>query len=244
MSDIKIVGTIGNFYSIKANKSDLTIGLWHESIPSTSWQLGSYEELLNGPNKNELGFKSYANDYVNYVKNIIAIGKSKGMMPGEFYFHIGDPGPNNWDKSTLNNYKYCIPNLPSPNENEEPMINEFLIERLRQNGVKNFGLVVDMGKKKYPWSWIVDDELKIIKKNTTYLNGKRFYYVNYNPTVEKVFILVKGLNNKLKIKYEQKINKSERLYIQHLSLIMRDLEVYKSDITSNNNCIKEPKDTI
>ena len=116
------------------------------------------------------------------------------------------------------------------------MINEFLIERLRQNGVKNFGLVVDMGKKKYPWSWIVDDELKIIKKNTTYLNGKRFYYVNYNPTVEKVFILVKGLNNKLKINYDkQQINKSERLYIQHLGLIM-----YMSDINSNPMRIKEP----
>ena len=28
MSEINIVGKIGNFYSIKANKSDLTIGLY------------------------------------------------------------------------------------------------------------------------------------------------------------------------------------------------------------------------
>ena len=89
MSEINIVGKIGNFYSIKANKSDLTIGLWHESIPSTSWQLGSYEELLNGPNKNELGFKSYRK--MKLIKKNCG-GKSKGI-PGIF-FHIGDPGPN------------------------------------------------------------------------------------------------------------------------------------------------------
>ena len=108
VDNIKIVGKIGQFTQTRTDepKLDMTIGLWHESIPSTSWQVGSYDELLNGPNDNGKGFKSYANDYINYVKNIIAIGKSKGMMPGEFYFHIGDPGPNNWDKSNLNNYKY------------------------------------------------------------------------------------------------------------------------------------------
>ena len=247
VDNIKIVGKIGQFTQTRTDepKLDMTIGLWHESIPSTSWQIGSYDELLNGPNDNGKGFKSYANDYINYVKNIIAIGKSKGMMPGEFYFHNGDPGPNNWDKSNLNNYKYCIPNLPSPNENEEPMINEFLIERLRQNGVKNFGLVVDMGKKKNPWSWTVDDKLKI-NENTKSLNGKPFNYANYNPTAEKVFILVKGLNNKLKIKYDnQQINKSERLYIQHLGFDNEGFgEVYMSGITSNNSCKEEPNKTI
>ena len=74
--NIKIIGKIGQFTQTRTDEPelDMTIGLWHESIPSQRWDLRSYDELLNGPSDNDKGFKSYANDYVNYVKNIIEIG--------------------------------------------------------------------------------------------------------------------------------------------------------------------------
>ena len=233
---INIIGKIGNLTkTTHIEPLDMTIGLWHESIPSTTWQVGSYNDLLNGnathPN---LGFKSYATNYVNYVQNLINIGKTKGIQPGEFYFAVGDPGPINWSYTNLNNFKYYI---PDPGGSHDPMINEYLIIKLQEKGIREFGLVVDMGKKKYPWVWTTTEN-KIIKTTTTSLNHITFVYDNYNPTAEKVFILVNQLNAKLKKYYDSKnITISDRLYIKYIGYDNEGFgEAYISGVDSSNNC--------
>ena len=227
--NIKIVGKIGQFTQTRTDepKLDMTIGLWHQTIPNGSWDVGTYDVLLNGTNNNGLGFKSYANDYVNYVKNIIEIGKSKGINQGEFYFLVGDPSKDPFKYLSTNPF----------GSNNRPIINQYLINNLAEAGVKKFGLIVgDPGtawnwkSKKYPNNKIIKDK--------TQINGLT---INQDVYIEKVFKLILELNDELEENYKtNNIDKNKRLYIQNIGFDNESFgKIYeRQGVDNNGNCPK------
>ena len=173
----------------------MTIGLWHESMPSQKWQsIVEYDILLNGPNDNGKGFKSYATDYVNYVKNLINIGKTKGIQQGEFYFATGDPN--------VSPFQYLNPKpFPDEGKSHRPMINEYLIEPLAKSGVKKFGLTFGSAV-----NWVWDG-------TTGNLYDKLFYLINeLNKELENSKVTQKS--NKLYITYIGFDNEGTKEYDQ------------------------------
>ena len=221
VDNIKIVGKIGQFTQTRTDepKLDMTIGLWHQSIPK--WDFGTYDDYLN----NKLGFQKYATDYVNYVKNIIEIGKSKGINQGEFYFLVGDP--------TTDPFKYLSTNPFG--SNNRPIINQYLINKLAEAGVKKFGLIV--GDPGTAWSWVSEKypNNKIIKGETQ-INGLT---INQEVYIEKLFKLISELNDELEKNYNtNNTDKNERLYIHNIGFDNESFgKIYeRQGVDKNGNC--------
>ena len=117
-----------------------TIGLWHETVPTGSWDVDNIQSYLSGTGATAgLGFESYAADYVSYVSNLkrLAAADGRNIDLGAVYFAIGDPGNEDW--TTNNVYKYAI---PSAEGIDIPLINEHVIIELAKAGVEEFGFVV------------------------------------------------------------------------------------------------------
>ena len=94
--------------------STLTLGLWHESIPSGTWQVSNLEAYLNDPGiYPNTGFADYAKDYVQYVVNLKSAVEAKGLSLGTVYFALGDPGNPDWGAALNNAYKFAEP-VPGP----------------------------------------------------------------------------------------------------------------------------------
>ena len=192
----------------EADDTPLTIGLWHETIPSATWQVDSLPTYLQGTSSHPgTGFTDYAEAYVQYVKNLKSLATAKGASLGTVYFALGDPDVSNWSGALNNAYKYASPH---PGPNVRPLINEHVIEPLAKAGVTQFGFVIgDIGT---PWNWIPAAPGSVSPPGT-------------NQNIESVFQLIAELNNDLAAHYPQGENK---LYIQHLGLDNEGFgEIYK-----------------
>ncbi len=176
-----------------------TLGLWHETIPSATWQVDSLQPYLQGtPSQPGTGFTDYAEAYVQYVKNLKSLATAKGASLGTVYFALGDPDISNWSGALNNAYKYAS---PDPGPNMRPLINEHVIEPLAKAGVTQFGFVIgDIPKT--PWNWTPATPGSVSPPGT-------------NRNIESVFQLIAELNDDLAKHYAQAENK---LYIQHLGL--------------------------
>ena len=178
---------------------DVTLGLWHESIPGAAWSHKDPSTFLGSADG--IGFKAYATSYVNYVKNLIKIAAKRGIKPGEFYFAIGDPG-------TDNTILYAKPNPGKiVNPSNRPLINEFLIEPLALAGVTKFGLVLGDYDD---WLWESTGYPKNYITNSTVINGAKV--TNAPVEIEKLFKLIAELNDEL----AQSKTVTKKLYIQYL----------------------------
>jgi hypothetical protein len=151
-----------------------------------------------------LGFESYATDYVNYVSNLkrLAAADGRNIDLGTVYFAIGDPGNEDW--TTNNVYKYAI---PSAEGIAIPLINEHVIIKLAEAGVKEFGFVVgDLPTT--AWSWTPENYTPTATQP------------GVNPNIEKLFVLISMLNTKLQEHYAAEAVLSgdavNELYISHL----------------------------
>jgi len=186
-----------------------TLGLWHETIPSATWQVDSLQPYLQGTNSHPgTGFTDYAEAYVQYVKNLKSLATAKGAALDTVYFALGDPDVSNWSGALNNAYKYAS---PDPGPNVRPLINEHVIEPLAEAGVTQFGFVIgDIPKK--PWNWTPATPGSVSPPGT-------------NRNIESVFQLIAELNDDLAKHYAQGENK---LYIQHLGLDNEGFgEIYK-----------------
>ncbi|MDO7687765.1 MAG: fibronectin type III domain-containing protein [Pirellulales bacterium] len=182
-----------------------TIGLWHETVPTGSWDVNTIQSYLSGTGATAgLGFESYATDYVNYVSNLkrLAAADGRNIDLGTVYFAIGDPGNEDW--TTNNVYKYAI---PSAEGIAIPLINEHVIIKLAEAGVKEFGFVVgDLPTT--AWSWTPENYTPTATQP------------GVNPNIEKLFVLISMLNTKLQEHYAAEAVLSgdavNELYISHL----------------------------
>jgi len=188
-----------------------TIGLWHESIPSATWGLVmNYNSFLNGDGQNNLGFKAYATDYVNFIANLQSAAQAHNFDLGPIFFQGGDPGPNDWTHITAssnNAFKYLMPN---PLPGQRPMINQYVVEPLGKLGVKNFGLVVNLNAWNgtewiAPWGW---------EASGSDPSPGTSLPPNINPSAVLLFKLIYELNQELTTSYKNNnIPPSEQLYI-------------------------------
>lgn len=182
-----------------------TIGLWHETVPTGSWDVNTIQSYLSGTGATAgLGFESYATDYVNYVSNLkrLAAADGRNIDLGTVYFAIGDPGNEDW--TTNNVYKYAI---PSAEGISVPLINEYVIIELAEAGVEEFGFVVgDLPTT--AWSWTPENYTPTATQP------------GVNPNIEKLFVLISMLNTKLQEHYAAEAVLSgdavNELYISHL----------------------------
>ena len=185
-----------------------TLGLWHETIPSATWQVDSLQPYLQGSDSHPgTGFIDYAEAYVQYVKNLKSAATAKGAALGTVYFALGDPDVSNWSQALNNAYKFAS---PDPGPNVRPLINEHVIEPLAKAGITEFGFVIgDIGT---PWHWSPATPGSVAPPGT-------------NQNIESVFQLMVELNDDLAAHYAQGENK---LYIQHLGLDNEGFgEIYK-----------------
>jgi len=201
------------------HQSNVTIGLWHESVPTGAWSGRLHKDFLNGMNKD--GFKQYANLYVNYVSNILKVAATKTIKQGEFYFSIDDPlifdVINRKITTTIStkgpSYYYAYPGgeYDAPNcVGCRPMINEHLIEPLGLAGVKKFGLSVgSYNKYDAPWVWKSTKFPKNYITNKTKINNIQVGVDSVS--IESLFKLIAELNNELAA--NTNIHPDKKLYI-------------------------------
>ena len=183
--------------------SDVTIGLWHESVPGSTWGKTEHSEFLEGPT----GFKAYSELYVNYVSNIVKVAQKKGVKLGEFYFSIDDPitiDPSTKQISSIGP-AYYYGNVPKTGR---PMINEYLIQPLGEIGITKFGLVVGhYNKYNIPWGWSSSKYPTNQIKKGTIING--IPVAIDSVSIESLFKLVAELNDDLAAH-------GSKLFIQYL----------------------------
>lgn len=192
-----------------------TIGLWHETTPSGTWGFVTrYQDFVDGPNGNKLGFQSYATDYVNFVRNLQAAAQSQGFGLGPIYLQGGDPGPDDWTPTQTSNnaFKYLSPN---PASGQRPMINQYVVEPLAKLGVRQFGLVVTLNpwngsQWTAPWGWVPSGSDPDLPTGPLPAGLPK----EVNPSAIALFKLLFELNSELKSSYtSQGIPPSQQLYI-------------------------------
>ena len=91
-----------------------TIGLWHETVPTGSWDVDNIQSYLSGTGATAgLGFESYATDYVNYVSNLkrLAAADGRNIDLGTVYFAIGDPETRIGRQTTSISMQYLPPRV-------------------------------------------------------------------------------------------------------------------------------------